>query len=101
METPRGLGVPAPPGTFGKFVNAAIQMDGISRLAILAIFIGWFFLDTLLVTLGSLRRGVRFFDISSAIADRTRIFFGADDSVQRILRWGCDVSAGPPSGGDS
>ncbi len=51
----------------------------------LAIFIGWFFLDSLVVILGSVRHGVRFFDISSAIADPTRIFLGAETSWQRIF----------------
>jgi hypothetical protein len=79
------MDVTSPPTAFGKLVNAAIQMDGISLLAMLAIFIGWFFVDTLVVTFGELRHGVRFFDISSAILDPTRIFFGVDDSLQRIV----------------
>ncbi|GAC1666436.1 MAG: hypothetical protein NVS9B2_06550 [Steroidobacteraceae bacterium] len=54
-------------------------------MAVLAIFIGWFFLDSLVVTLGSLRHGVRFFDISTAITDPTRIFLGAEPSWQRIF----------------
>jgi hypothetical protein len=56
----------------------------VSMLALLAIFIGWFLVDTLAVTLGSLRHGVRFFDISAAVADPTRIFFGVEGSFQRI-----------------
>ena len=54
-------------------------------MAILAIFVGWFFVDTLVASLGSLQHGVRFFDISSAIADPTRIFFAVDASWQRGL----------------
>jgi hypothetical protein len=61
------------------------HVDGLSLVALLGIFIGWFFLDTLVVSLGSLQHGVRFFDISAAIADPTRIFFGVDGSWQRIL----------------
>ncbi|HEV7613611.1 MAG TPA: hypothetical protein VGO37_17155 [Steroidobacteraceae bacterium] len=85
MGTPRSLDATPASTAFGKLVNAAIQMDGISLAAMLAIFIGWFFVDTLVVTLGSLHRGVRFFDISAAIADPTRIFFGVDDSLQRVF----------------
>jgi len=54
-------------------------------MAILAIFVGWFFVDTLVASLGSLQHGVRFFDISSAIADPTRIFFAIDASWRRGL----------------
>jgi hypothetical protein len=53
-------------------------IDGASLAAMLAIFVGWFFAETLAVTLGSLQHGVRFFDTSSAIADPSRIFFAAD-----------------------
>jgi hypothetical protein len=69
----------------GKLEDAAIRIDAPALLAVLAIFVGWFFLDTLIVTLGSLRHGVRFFDISSAIADPTRIFFRIDASLHRIF----------------
>jgi hypothetical protein len=54
-------------------------------MAMLAIFVGWFFVDTLVASLGSLQHGVRFFDISSAIADPTRIFFPVDASWRRGL----------------
>jgi hypothetical protein len=85
MDTPQSLDVTPAPTPFGKLSSAARQIDGLSLLALLAIFIGWFFVDTLAVTLGSLRHGVRFFDISAAIADPTRIFFGVDGSLQRIF----------------
>jgi hypothetical protein len=47
-----------------------------SKIAIVCIFLSWFFLDTLVVTLGSLQHGVRFFDMSAVIADPSRMFFG-------------------------
>jgi len=68
-----------------KLLRAAAQIDGVSLLAMLGILIGWFFIDTLVVSLGSLRHGVRFFDITGAIADPTRIFFGVDGFFQRIF----------------
>jgi len=85
METPQSLNVMHPPAAAGKLEAAASRIDAATLLAMLAIFIGWFFVDTLVVTLGSLRHGVRFFDISSAIADPTRIFFGIDASWRRIF----------------
>jgi hypothetical protein len=66
-------------------MSAARRIDGASQMAILAIFVGWFFVDTLVASLGSLQHGVRFFDISSAIADPTRIFFPVDASWRRGL----------------
>jgi len=61
------------------------SLDMVNLSAMIAIFIGWFFLDTLVATLGSLQHGVRFFDISAVIADPTRIFFGVDAPWQRIF----------------
>jgi len=88
MDTPQSLDAAAAPTPFGQLSRAARRIDGVSLWALLAIFIGWFFVDTLAVTLGSLRHGVRFFDISAAIADPTRIFFGVDGSLRRIF-FGC------------
>jgi hypothetical protein len=85
MDTPRSLDVMPEPSPFDRLSRAVGQIDRVSLLALLAIFIGWFFVDTLAVTLGSLRHGVRFFDISAAVADPTRIFFGVDGSFQRIF----------------
>lgn len=52
------------------------RIEAASKIAIGCIFLSWFFLDTLVVTLGSLQHGVRFFDMSAVIADPSRIFFG-------------------------
>jgi hypothetical protein len=83
MESPPSLDATRPSAPFADVLAAARQIDGVSLAAMLAIFIGWFLLDTLVASLGSLQHGVRFFDISSAIADPTRIFFAADGSFQR------------------
>jgi hypothetical protein len=85
MDTQQSLDVTPAPTLFGQLQKAAGQIDGVSLSALFAIFIGWFFVDTLAVTLGSLRHGVRFFDISAAVADPTRIFFGVDGSFQRVF----------------
>jgi hypothetical protein len=84
MDTPHSLHA-APAPTLGELTNAAREIDGISLSAMLGIFIGWFFIDTLVVGLGSFQHGVRFFDITAVIGDPTRIFFGVDGSFQRIL----------------
>jgi hypothetical protein len=52
------------------------RTEGASKIAIVCILLSWFFLDTLVVTLGSLQHGVRFFDMSAVIADPSRMFFG-------------------------
>jgi len=85
MDTPRSLDATPAPTLAGELSKAAAQIDALSLLAMLAIFVGWFFFDTLVVSLGSLQHGVRFFDISAAIADPTRIFFGVDGSFQRVF----------------
>src|SRR6202011_108789 len=46
---------------------------------------GWFFMKTLVVTLGSLQHGVRFFDLSAVIADPSRLFFDVDTPIHRIF----------------
>ena len=85
MESPGSL--PAAPAAppIADILRAARRIDGASQMAMLAIFVGWFFVDTLVARLGPLQHGVRFFDISSAIADPTRIFFSVDASWRRGL----------------
>jgi hypothetical protein len=92
MDTPRSLGATPAPTLIGELSRAAARIDGLSLLALLALFIGWFFMDTLVASLGSLRHGLRFFDISAAIADPTRIFFGVDGSFRRIFFGGVCVA---------
>jgi hypothetical protein len=83
MDTPRSFDIaPSPPnGPSG----APRQIDGVTLAAMLAILIGWFFVDTLVVSVGSLQHGVRFFDLSSAIANPMKIFFRVDGSFQRVM----------------
>jgi hypothetical protein len=81
MDTPQSLHA----SRSGEVSAAQRQVDSVSLAALLAVFIGWFFVNTLVVSLGSLQHGVRFFDISSAIADPMRIFFGVDASWQRFV----------------
>jgi hypothetical protein len=69
---------PAPP-------VAAAAPDGITAAALIAVFAGWFLCSTLTASIGSLQRGVRFFEMSAIIADPTRLFFAFDAPMHRIL----------------
>lgn len=85
MDTPRSPEAGSAPTLMGELSRAASRIDGLSLLALLALFVGWFFMNTLVASLGSLQQGLRFFDISAAIADPTRIFFGVEGSLRRVL----------------
>lgn len=85
METPSQLRPAQSPSLIARVSRAAAELDTVSKFALLCIFFGWFLVDTLLVTLGSLQHGVRFFDISSVIADPTRLFFGVRGFARRLL----------------
>jgi hypothetical protein len=92
MDTPRSLDATPAPTLIGELSVAATRIDGLSLLALLALFIGWFFMNTLVASLGSLQHGLRFFDISAAIADPTRIFFGVEGSFRRVFFGGVCVA---------
>jgi len=69
---------------FGRAVHAVAALEGSSKLAVVCVLFGWFFMNTLVVTLGSLQHGVRFFDMSAVIADPSRLFFDVDTPFHRI-----------------
>lgn len=85
MDAPGNLQTAAPPSLAAGFVQAAAQIDLWSKIAIACVFFGWFLLDTLVVTLGPVQHGVRFFDISAVIADPSRMFFGLQGSLHRVF----------------
>jgi hypothetical protein len=85
MDAPGNLQTAAPPSLAARLLQAAGQMDLSSKIAIPCVFFGWFLADTLVVTLGSLQHGVRFFDMSAVIADPSRMFFGSPGSLHRML----------------
>jgi hypothetical protein len=85
MDAPDNLQTAAPPGSGARLLSAAGQIDLASKIAIACLFFGWFLLDTLVVTLGSLQHGVRFFDVSAVIADPSRMFFGLQGSLHRMF----------------
>ncbi len=85
MDSPTSLQAAARRTLFSRLIQATDQLETASKLALLCVFIGWFMTDTLIVTLGSLQHGVRFFDMSAMIADPTRLFFGIQGPFQRII----------------
>ena len=56
------------------------QADLLFWPCLLAIVIGWFFLDTLHVSVGPLEHGVRFYDVAAIIGKPIRLFTGVDGS---------------------
>jgi hypothetical protein len=85
MEPSTQLPSAVRPALVSRLVRAAGELDSPSKFALLCILIGWFLVDTFVVTLGSLQHGVRFFDISAVIADPTRLFFGIQGFAHRIV----------------
>jgi hypothetical protein len=73
----------AEPPFSARLAAAASHVEVASKIAIACILLSWFFLDTLVVTLGSLQHGVRFFDLSAVIADPSRMFFGFNGWAHR------------------
>jgi hypothetical protein len=85
MDAPGNLQTAAPPTLAARLLKAAGQIELASKVAIVCVFFGWFLVDTLVVTLGSLQHGVHFFDISAVIADPSRMFFGLQGSAHRVF----------------
>ncbi len=75
MEDPAARAAPSLPG----------NVDAVTAASLVAVFAGWFLSDTLVASLGSLRHGVRFYELWAVTADPTRILFGGAAPVQRVL----------------
>jgi hypothetical protein len=67
-----------PTSAASPWLHAVSRLDPLTWLALLCIFIGWFFLDTLVVSAGPWRRGAHFYELAAIIANPTRLFFGTD-----------------------
>jgi hypothetical protein len=85
MQAPGSMDITPTQPMLGRVWRAVWALDASSKIAIACLIVGWFFISTLVVSFGSLQHGVRFFDMSAVIADPTRLFFGIDGSVQRVL----------------
>jgi hypothetical protein len=85
MDAPGNLQTVAQPTLVARLLKAAGQIEPATKIAMVCVLFGWFLVDTLVVTLGPLQHGVRFFDMSAVIADPSRVFFGLIGSLHRIL----------------
>jgi hypothetical protein len=85
MDTPRRMAAPSSQTLTSRGVRALRGLPSSTKLAMVCVIFGWFFTNTLVVTLGSLEHGVRFFDMSAVIADPMRLFFGVETPLQRTL----------------
>jgi hypothetical protein len=71
------------------WVRAAQRLDGVTWLAMLAVLVGWFFLDTLTVTAGPFRQAVRFYDLGALISSPLQLFSGIDAAHRlQVLMFG-------------
>jgi hypothetical protein len=85
MDAPHSVEVPSNQPPIGRVARAFAELDGSSKLAMVCVVFGWFFMNTLVVSLGSLQHGVRFFDMSAVIADPSRLFFDVDTPFHRTF----------------
>jgi hypothetical protein len=85
MDAPPTLDIPTGRPLLGRYVRAFSELDASSKLALVIVAMGWFFMNTLVASLGSFQHGVRFFDMSAIIADPTRLFFGVNAPFHRIV----------------
>jgi hypothetical protein len=85
MDAPQSMEIRSTQPLLGRVVRGLAALDASSKLAIVCVVFGWFFMNTFVVSLGSLEHGVRFFDISAVIADPTRLFFDGDTPFHRVF----------------
>jgi hypothetical protein len=89
MDNPSSLEMPSnaetQKGTLARIIAAAGEPDALTKFAIISVFFSWFFIDTLEVSVGSIKHGVRFFDAAAVIADPTRMFFSIDTTFGVVL----------------
>jgi hypothetical protein len=85
MNAPGTFQTVAQPTLVARLITATAQIDLASKVAMGCVFFGWFLADTLVVTLGSLQHGVRFYDMSAMIADPSRMLFGLHGSWHRTI----------------
>lgn len=85
MDAPPTLDVPTSRPLLGRGIRAFSELEASSKLALVIVAMGWFFMNTLVASLGSFQHGVRFFDMSAIIGDPTRLFFGVNAPLHRIF----------------
>ncbi len=85
MDAPPSLDVPTSRPLLGRGAHAFAELESSTKLALVCVAMGWFFMNTLVASLGSLQHGVRFFDMSAIIGDPARLFFGVDAPFHRTF----------------
>jgi hypothetical protein len=73
------------PGQLARVFAAAGDVELSAKFAIICVFFAWFCVDTLVVSLGSVKHGIRFFDAGAIIANPTRMFFSIDTTFGVLL----------------
>ena len=73
-----------PLSTAQRLSAALSDLDTLSKIALVCLIIAWFFADTLVVALGTLKSGVRFYDLSAVIGDPSRLFFSIDNTFSVV-----------------
>jgi hypothetical protein len=77
-ETSPAPAVAVPQAAWLPWVRAASRLDAVTWLAILCIVVGWFFLETLAVSVGPVKHAVRFYDMLAVIDNPLQLFVGID-----------------------
>ena len=85
MNPPGSMDVSTPGPSLTRALGALASLPLSTKLAMVCLLFGWFFTKTLVVSLGSIEHGVRFFDMSAVIADPMRLFFGIETTLQRLV----------------
>jgi hypothetical protein len=92
MDAPREVEIPRPRSLAQRLTDAAGDLDTLSKIALVCLVIAWFFADTLVVALGSIKSGVRFYDISAVIGDPSRLFFSIDTTFSVVAFGGLCIA---------
>lgn len=92
MDVPQDVENLRPRSVSLRLTAAAGDLDTLSKIALVCLVIAWFFADTLVVTLGSIKSGVRFYDLSAVIGDPSRLFFSIDTTFSVIAFGGLCVA---------
>jgi hypothetical protein len=92
MDVPRNVEIPRPVGLRQRLGAAMADLDTLSKIALVCLIIAWFFADTLVVALGSLKTGVRFYDLSAVIGDPSRLFFSIDTTFSVVAFGGLCIA---------
>lgn len=65
-------------GFLDRLTRATGQLGFVTVLAMLCVFIGWFFTDTIVASVGPLVHSVRFYALADAVGNPLRLFMGGD-----------------------